>query len=499
MAIHTFQITGNVNVEITITEMLDGTLKIDLDVLDDTGQIGDLRGLFFDLADDSLTGGMSISGADVTDERYKINGVTSTGGSNNIKGEVLNAYGKFDVGVEFGTQGISKDDIRSTSFILSHDSVSLSLADLEFQDVAVRLMSVGSEGGSRDGSLKLGGEVPEVMPDVIANDDVVTVFESEGAGDLEVLDSGATSVLANDTSDGTAYQGDVIGSDVGISVVGSNGGFATIFADGTIDFDANDEFDFLAAGQTASTVFSYEIEGGATAHVTVNVLGEDDPDPEPQPVINLAIMLNSAQTMYATAQGTVIGVPAYPDVNGDGAGNQLMDMAYLMLNDFMSDAFDVAASAGVTLNVSLISFDQTGLGEGGSYFSFDSEAAYSGQLAAKVAADDSADHGQGFENADAWFDTVSTTTSTNAVWVISDGFTSGPWVDQHAQVQTDHNALIDTYFPDLDIGSAAGVAALNLMDDDGFADQVFTDDAVLASSIGSQSALDILSITDIIL
>jgi len=96
----------------------------------------------------------------------------------------------------------------------------------------------------------------------------------------------------------------------------------------------------------------------------------------------------------------------------------------------------------VTLNVSLISFDQTGLGEGGSYFSFDSEAAYSGQLAAKV---------------------------------------------------------IDTYFPDLDIGSAAGVAALNLMDDDGFADQVFTDDAVLASSIGSQSALDILSITDMIL
>lgn len=728
MASLTFQITGEVNVEITITELADDSLNLDIHVLDDTGSIGDLRGLFFDLADDSLTAGMSVSGDDVTDERYKIDGVSSTGGSNNIKGEVLNEYGKFDVGVEFGTQGIGTDDIRSTSFVLSHDSADLSLADLELQDMAVRLMSVGAEDGSRNGSLKLGGEVPEadaaidafddamtVMESedagdvdlldtgtlsvldndtagsavytgpvvavngdpahvdqmvvgsnggllmiradgtvdfdandefdamlngetavttftyeieggrtatvavtvlgeglirianddvmtvsesesfgdadlldsgdasVLANDtengdaysdvvgsvngelanvntfvagdnggllkvnadgsvdfdangefealadgqsaqttftytlisgeeatvtvnvngetdyaavdDVLTVMESETAGDLETLDDGSTTVLANDTQDGAAYSGAVMGN-AGVQVTGSNGGLATIYADGTVDFDANDQFDYLGDGETASTVFSYEIAGGEMANVTVNVQGEDDTATGGGEVVNLAIMLSAAQTMYATAQGTVIGVPAYPDVNGDGQGNQLMDMAYLMLNDFMSDAFDVAAAAGVELNVSLIAFDGAGGGEGVDYWTVNNAASWDGQLEAKVTNDDSADYGGGFDNANAWFDTVSTPASTNAVIVIGDGFATSDWLTSRSDLIADHNVEIDAYFPDLDVGSAAGVGALNLMDTDGIADQVFTDDAGLAGSIGSVSAMDILDLND---
>ncbi len=48
----TFVIEGEVNVQITITELGDGTLKFEAKVLDDTGAIGDLRGLFFDVADE---------------------------------------------------------------------------------------------------------------------------------------------------------------------------------------------------------------------------------------------------------------------------------------------------------------------------------------------------------------------------------------------------------------------------------------------------------------
>ena len=56
MASSTFIIAGDVNVSVTITEV-DGSLQFDVNVLDDTGMIGDLNALFFDLADDSLTPG----------------------------------------------------------------------------------------------------------------------------------------------------------------------------------------------------------------------------------------------------------------------------------------------------------------------------------------------------------------------------------------------------------------------------------------------------------
>jgi len=267
--------------------------------------------------------------------------------------------------------------------------------------------------------------------DYAAADDVLTVMESETSGDLETLDDGSTSILTNDTQDGATYGGNVemvegAADNVGMQVTGSNGGMATINADGSIDFDANDQFDYLADGETATTTFSYEIAGGET------------------------------------------------------------------------DAFDVAAAAGVELNVSLISFGGNGNGEGNDYWSVNNAASWDGQLQAKVSADDSSDYGEGFSNANAWFDTVSTATSTNAVFVIGDGFTTGDWVTDRADLVADHGVEIDAYFPDLDIGSAAGVGALNLMDSDGIAEQVFTDDAGLAGSLGSVSALDVLDINNLI-
>ena len=46
----TFVIEGLVNVMISITELGDGTLQFKAEVLDETGAIGDLRGLvFFDV------------------------------------------------------------------------------------------------------------------------------------------------------------------------------------------------------------------------------------------------------------------------------------------------------------------------------------------------------------------------------------------------------------------------------------------------------------------
>lgn len=300
MASETFIITGDVNVEITITELLDGTLQFDLKVLDVTGSIGDLNAVFFDLNDDSLTNGMSVMGSDVTDVALKTDGVTKVDSYTNMNGEVVKDLGKFDGGVQFGTQGIGQDDIRETSFVLSHDTQALSLDDFSLQDFGIRLTSVGEEGGSRDGSLKLGGTAPEfeeqpVDPVHVAVADTMTVSETEGFNPTDAdgflfytdqLDNGSQSLLWNDTTDGSAYTGDVAAvnadeNNIEQIVAGSNGGTIVIYTDGSVDFSTNDslganEFAHLDDGQSAQTEFEYTIDGGSSATLTVTVNGISD-------------------------------------------------------------------------------------------------------------------------------------------------------------------------------------------------------------------------------
>lgn len=300
MTTATFTITGEVNVSVTITENIDGTLTFDLAVLDDTGSIGDLNAIFFDLYDDSLTGGLSVEGADITETVFKVDGVTKVDNFTNMNGEVIKDLGKFDGGIQFGTQGIGGDDIRETSFTLSHATADLTLADFSMQDFGVRLTSVGEEGGSRDESLKFGGVAPEFEDDPVsvsvANNDSITVLEFETFNPSDPdgfiffsdpLDSGATSILANDTTDGGVYTGDVAAvngdaANIEQIVAGSDGGVIRIYADGTVDFSASPEFGvndfaYLNDGESAQTTFEYGIDGGDTAILTVTVLGASDP------------------------------------------------------------------------------------------------------------------------------------------------------------------------------------------------------------------------------
>lgn len=285
---------GSVNVRITLTEMADGTLKFDLDVLDDSGVIGDLNGVFFDLADDSLADTLTVSGADLTGEKIDANSVTKVDSYNNVNGEVAKEDGKFDVGVQFGTQGISEDDIQSTSFILgTSDGSPLTIQDVYNQDFAVRLTSVGEVDGSREGSVKISGtsdgeitspEPPPPPPSTnTANGDSMTVSTIEGFnrdGSPDLLDDFQFSMLDNDTTDrSNPYTGGITavnGEDFldGMIVAGSNGGLLKVYADGSVDFAANGEFRGLMAGQTADTQFSYSIEGGSTATLNVSVFVE---------------------------------------------------------------------------------------------------------------------------------------------------------------------------------------------------------------------------------
>ncbi len=118
-----------------------------------------------------------------------------------------------------------------------------------------------------------------------AEDNSYVVDQDEAAGDVDgnAIDddtgAGADSDPENDALDVVAVNGNV--GNVGNVVAGSNGGLFTINADGTIDFDANGEFDGLGAGETAQTSVTYTIadedgaEDTATVNFTINGTNDD--------------------------------------------------------------------------------------------------------------------------------------------------------------------------------------------------------------------------------
>lgn len=158
MSSMSFSIAGSVGLQVVITDLGNGSVRFDLQ--NQGTQVGDLRGLFFDLNDASLLSTLSVSGAAVTKSAFGDDAVINLGNGVN-----MNGAGTFDVGVAFGTSGIGKDDISATSFVLTSSSGALDLGDFAGADFGVRFTSVGDLGGARDDSLKLIGEAPPLVVD----------------------------------------------------------------------------------------------------------------------------------------------------------------------------------------------------------------------------------------------------------------------------------------------------------------------------------------------
>ncbi len=149
-----FDILGAVGLKVTITEQGDGSLRFDL--VNQGVQVGDLRGLFFDFKDAARLSSLSAAGSQVTKQAAGDESVVNLGNGVNMQG-----MDTFDFGVAFGTSGIGKDDIQSTSFTLRSSTGALDLDDLMGVDFGVRFTSVGELDGARDGSLKLMGGSPD--------------------------------------------------------------------------------------------------------------------------------------------------------------------------------------------------------------------------------------------------------------------------------------------------------------------------------------------------
>lgn len=96
----------------------------------------------------------------MTQTQFSAGSVINLGGGNNLSGGGTPC--PCDIGVEIGDPGIGMgDDFQTTTFTLSHITDSLDLSLFDGQDRGARLTSVGLPDGSRDGSSKLGGVVPE--------------------------------------------------------------------------------------------------------------------------------------------------------------------------------------------------------------------------------------------------------------------------------------------------------------------------------------------------
>ena len=192
-----FTLPGAPGVQITAIEIA-GEIHFQVDVIDTFQSSGDLRALFFHIADEELPG-LTVSSPEalLTEWRVGNNNVLDLDDGANLSGKVKTG---FDVGIEWGTPGGKKDDINfPVEFTLSNGTGDLTLDDLGGMLFGAKLDSVGGPGGSRGSTAKLTTVAP-FAPD--ANDDLVDIFE-DNAPDAITPSKSATAVeidvLANDT------------------------------------------------------------------------------------------------------------------------------------------------------------------------------------------------------------------------------------------------------------------------------------------------------------
>ena len=137
-------------VRITLDDTSAGAGRIEVTV-EVTQSIADIRGVFFNLANDALLEGLTVTGQNVTS--YGVGDVRKQGHGDNLNGG--GSPCPCDLGIEIGRPGMGKDDIWSTTFVISHPD-GIGLDAFLGQEVGVRLTSVGRD---REGSSKLSGVV----------------------------------------------------------------------------------------------------------------------------------------------------------------------------------------------------------------------------------------------------------------------------------------------------------------------------------------------------
>ena len=266
-------------VKIVITENADGTVTFA--VTQQAGYVGDLRGLFFDVADETLIGTLSAAAAGLTELQQGNDSVADLGNGANMQG-LLGDAGGYDVGVEIGTSGLkTTDDIRSFTFTLDSSSRNLTLADFSNVAFGARITSVGLDSNldgsfetSRSGSSKT-GEVTFAV--ITPTQDFATVDEDATLSGNVLADDGAG---VGDVLTVTGWSGGPLGTEHAFVELA----YAKIKlnANGSYTVDAS-AADALGAGESVSHTFTYDVlqtnvDGTSTHTVSfkVTITGTND-------------------------------------------------------------------------------------------------------------------------------------------------------------------------------------------------------------------------------
>ncbi len=252
-------VQGSPSVQVLAVES-GGAIEFTVEVLTTAaGATADLRGLFFDVDDDTKLAGLAAFGADVSD--FDTENVINLGSGANMEG----AASPFDVGVEFGAAGIGvgKGDIQLTSFLLSNAAGDLTLDDIAHVEFGARITSVGVPGGPRKDSAKLVTIAP-AAPDAV--DDSYEIFEDgqSGLNDPSSISEGVVfEVLDNDTdADGdTLTITHVLGATHGtLEIIDGDDadllpGDAILYTP-TTDYSGPDEFTYCITDNNGGTDFA---------------------------------------------------------------------------------------------------------------------------------------------------------------------------------------------------------------------------------------------------
>lgn len=156
--------SGALRVDLTFTQSGSDVLlnaKVITDV--NNPNTGDLRGLFFNVADNDLINALQVTGTGFTEIKYNT--------ANLGNGALITPLGPYEIGIEIGGPGIGGgDDFQEVNFTLSKVG-GLTLGDFSTNhlDYAVRATSVGIFGGSRDGSSKMIGTRFTEEPPCVVN------------------------------------------------------------------------------------------------------------------------------------------------------------------------------------------------------------------------------------------------------------------------------------------------------------------------------------------
>lgn len=387
--------------DILITDLGDGRFAFDVSIdMDESDAIGDIRAFYFDIAGDVDTMDLSIEGVaadsvvsglyDVAlDDEYVIDEADVKkvdSNDTNVNGEVKGSD-LFDVGVEFGHQGMSGgDDFQATSFILT-EAEELTLEDFNLQNIGVRLTSVGAIDGSRDGSLKISDQTDgEINLPPVAEDDAITIGEAgaiapaaeAGAADETVA---ALNILDNDSDpDGDPLTivtagGLAPGSAIAIVTAGGVATTVSVTAAGDLVFATDGAFDHLAEGESDSFQITYAIADPSgeisEATVTVTILGEEQNAP-PEAADDMVTIFESGAVGLDGAEGVTATLNVF-DNDSDPDGDPLT-ITSIGAGAAPGDAIAVTTANGVETTVTITAagdvvfatneaFDALGTGE----------------------------------------------------------------------------------------------------------------------------------------